>query len=97
MTDAIGFLLFIPGLRTITGVCILQWITNSRKFTKFVNLSSDPFTQKTGAHSATDNGQPPFGFAQQYRQQDDSEDVIEGEFEERPDPKSQLDEKKGPR
>ena len=87
MTDVIGLLLFIPGLRTITGVGILKWITNSSKFIRFVKISGGPFTGKTRANSGIDNNQTPFGFYQKYQQQEDAEDVIEGQFEELPDPK----------
>ena len=76
LTDIIGFLLFIPGFRTVTGVFILKWITNGRKFTGFVNLGSGPFPHKTSEHPGMNNEQAPFGFTQKYRQQHDPEDVI---------------------
>lgn len=96
VTDVVGFILFIPGLRTITGVGILQWITNSSKFIRFVNLNGGPFTKKTSENSGKDNNQTPFSLYQQYHQQEEAEDVIEGQFEELPDPKSGPQQKKDP-
>ena len=33
VTDVIGLILFIPGIRTIAGIYILKWVTQSQRFT----------------------------------------------------------------
>ena len=40
------------------------------------------------------SNQDPFGFSEQPRHQKDFDDVIEGEFEERPDEKIYINQKK---
>ena len=43
VTDTIGLLLFLPGIRTLAGVYSLQWMARNKRFTGFTNLSSGPF------------------------------------------------------
>ena len=93
VTDSIGLFLFIPVLRTIFGVHLLRWIGNSNRFTSFVDLDGGYFRQKGSPHSNQDKTQDHFSFAEQRQQQDNSDDIIEGEFEERPYLKSQLQQK----
>lgn len=94
ITDTIGLFLFIPVLRTVFGVHLLRWIGNSDRFTSFVDLGGGYFTQKGSQHSGQGNRQNHFGFANQHQQRDNSDDIIEGEFEERPYLQSQLQQKK---
>ena len=90
VTDGIGLLLFVPGIRTLAGVYLLQWMARSKRFTGFTNFRGAPF------------GNPPPGAAshqhdpftkQQHKTRND--DIIEGEFEERPDQGHQIGGKKG--
>ena len=88
VTDGIGLLLFIPGFRTMAGMYLLQWVAKKPHFSGFVNFG--------GSTSARVNGnQNPFGFSEQPNHQNDFDDVIEGEFTERPDAKSDVNQKKG--
>ena len=88
VTDGIGLLLFIPGFRTMAGMYLLQWVAKKPLFGGFVNFSSSVTTRENGK-------QHPFGFSERPRQQNDFDDVIEGEFKERPDAKSFINPKKG--
>ena len=88
VTDSIGLLLFIPGFRTMAGMYLLQWVAKKPHFTGFVNFGGSTFARENG-------NQDPFGFSEQPRHQNDFDDVIEGEFEERPDAKSYMNQKKG--
>jgi len=94
VTDAIGLLLFLPGIRTLAGVYLLQWIARSNRFNGFTNFGGAHF-----GNAASDN--PASGSAghqhnpstkQQRKTRDD--DIIEGEFEERPDQDHQIGDKK---
>ena len=84
LSDALGSLLFIPGLRTIAGVCLLKWISNSRQFSGYANPGGSAHTQRNGQHSHMDIKQDFFSFVERGHQQEDTNDIIEGEFEERP-------------
>ena len=94
VTDILGLLLFIPGFRTICGIYLLNWIGNSQRFNGFVNVCGSSFTEGNRQNSGIDGRQNDFNFAEHRYQKDYSEDIIEGEFEERPDFKSQLHQKK---
>ena len=87
VTDGIGLLLFMPGFRTIAGMYLLQWVARKPNFTGFVNFGESAFTQRN-------SNQEQFGFNEQPHQQDNFDDVIEGEFEERPDTKVYAQQKK---
>ena len=67
---------------------LLQWVAKKPRFSGFVNFGGGTFTRENG-------NQDPFGFNEQPRHQNDFDDVIEGEFEERPDAKSYIEPKKG--
>ena len=43
VTDGIGLLLFIPGIRTLAGVYLLQWMARSKRFTGFTNFGGASF------------------------------------------------------
>ena len=87
VTDIAGLLLFIPRFRTIVGMYILQWVAKKPRSTGFVNFGGSTFT-------GGDTNQSPFGFSEQSRHHNDFDDVIEGEFEERLDAKSYINQKK---
>ena len=46
VTDGVGLLLFIPGFRTMAGMCLLKWVTKKPSFTGFVNFGGSVFTGK---------------------------------------------------
>ena len=87
VTDGVGLLLFIPGFRTMAGMCLLKWATKKPSFTGFVNFGGSTFTQETV-------NQDPFGVSEQSQHQNDFDDVIEGEFEERPDAEFYIKQRK---
>ena len=87
VTDGVGLLLFIPGFRTMAGMCFLQWVAKKPNLTGFVNFGGSAFTRANG-------NQDSFGYSEQSYHQDHFHDVIEGEFEERPDTKFDFKQKK---
>ena len=95
VTDAIGLLLFLPGIRTLAGVYLLQWMARSKRFTGFTNIGSGPFGNAASGNPASDTaGHQHSPFTKpHYKTRDD--DIIEGEFEERPDQDHQIVDKKG--
>jgi UPF0716 protein FxsA len=40
VTDVIGLIMFIPGIRTIAGIYILKWFTQRQRFTSWVHFGS---------------------------------------------------------
>ena len=78
VTDSAGLLLFIPGFRTIAGMYMLQWVAKKPRFTSFVNFGENAFTREN-------SNQSPFRSREQSHHHNDFDDIIEGEFEERPD------------
>ena len=87
VSDAVGLLLFIPGFRTMAGMYLLEWIAKKPITSGFVNFGGSAFTRE--------NGNPDLsGFSEQPRHRNDFDDVIEGEFEERPDEKSYINHEK---
>ena len=87
VTDIVGLLLFIPGFRTMVGMYLLQWIAKKPGFTGFVNFDGNTFMREN-------SDQDPPGFSERSNNQNDFDDIIEGEFEERPDAKFYLNQKK---
>lgn len=87
VTDGVGLLLFVPGFRTIVGMYLLKWVARKPIFTGYVNFNGNTFTRGNG-------NQDPFGFSERSQQQNEFDDAIEGEFEERPDEKIYVDQKK---
>ena len=95
ITDAIGLLLFLPGIRTLSGIYLLQWMARSKRFTGFSNFGSAHFGDAASgnpASGAAGHQHNPFT-RQQHKTRND--DVIEGEFEERPDQDHQIGNKNG--
>ena len=90
ITDGIGLLLFIPGVRTMAGMHLLQWVAKKPHYSGFVDFGGSTLARENG-------NQNPFGFSEQPHQQNNFDDVIEGEFTERPDAKSDVNQKKGDR
>ena len=90
VTDAIGLLLFLPVIRTLAGVYLLQWMVRSKGFNGFTNFSSGPFGNPASGTASRQH--KPFT-KQQYKMNDD-DDIIEGEFEEQPDQDHQIGDKK---
>ena len=79
VTDAVGFLFTLPPTRKLLAKYLMAKMANSQS----VHAS---FTTNQGFHSHN-----PQGFRST---NNSSDDIIEGEFEERPEPKSQLHETK---
>ena len=96
VTDAIGLLLFLPGIRTFAGVYLLQWIARSKRFTGFTNFGGGPFDNAASGNPASGAaGHQHNPFAKQQHKTRDDDDIIEGEFEERPDRDHQIGDNKG--
>ena len=70
VTDGLGLLLFVPGLRTVVGLAIMSQLLKSPRFRRFAGTSG------SNVH---------FGFArtQWSRQKSDDDTIIEGEAEEK--------------
>ena len=110
VTDAIGLLLFLPGIRTLAGIYFLQWMAKSKRFTGFTNFGSRPFGNAASGNAASGNsasdnsasdnsesgtaGHQHMPFTKQQHKMMDDDDIIEGEFEERPDHDHQIGDKK---
>ena len=87
VTDSVGLLLLVPGFRTIAGMYLLQRVTKKPRFDGFVNFGGSVFT-------GGEDNQDPFEFSKQSHHQNDSDDVIEGECEERTVQKFSIIQKK---
>ena len=87
VTDSVGLVLFIPEFRTIAGMYLLKWVAKKPSFTGFMNFGGSAFTRE---NSPLD----PCGFDKQTRHQNDFDNVIEGEFEERPNAEPYISHKK---
>ena len=90
LTDILGLFLFVPGLRTFAGIYSIKWIMNHKKFNGFVNVNVNAAQSERKSHSKTKHRKNPLGFNQKARQNDAFDEIIEGDFEERESPKSQL-------
>ena len=96
VTDAIGLLLFLPGVRTLAGGFLLQWVARNKRFTGFANFSSGPFGNAASDNPASGNaGDQHNSFTRQQHKTRGEDDIIEGEFEERPYQDHQVGDKKG--
>jgi UPF0716 protein FxsA len=96
VTDTIGFLLFLPGIRTLAGVYLLQWMARSKRFASFTNFGSGPFGNAASGNPASGTtGYQHNSFTKQQHKPRDDDDIIEGEFEERPDQDHEINDKKG--
>ena len=95
VTDGIGLLLFIPGVRTLTGVYLLQWMTKNKRFTGFTNFGGASFGNAASGNPASGAaGYQHNTFTKQQHKTRGDDDIIEGEFEERPDRDHQIGDKK---
>jgi len=86
VTDAIGLVLFIPGIRTIAGFVLLKLFRNNARFTNFAAMGGGPFAP------GHEPGHAPGHARSNARSHpnDMGDDIIEGEFEERSDDKKPL-------
>ena len=66
---------------------LLRWVAKKPSFNGFVNFGGSTFTREGG-------NQDPCGFDEQAHHQNDLDDVVEGKFEERPDAKFYIKQKK---
>ena len=95
VSDAIGLLLFLPGMRTFAGVYLLQWIARSKHFTGFTNFGGEPFGNTASGNPASGAaGHQHNPFTKQQHKTRDDYDIIEGEFEEWPDRDHQINDNK---
>ena len=90
VTDAIGLLLFLPGIRALASGYLLQWVARSKRFTSFANFGNGPF----GNAASGTAGHQHNPFTKQQHKTREEGDIIEGEFEERPDQNHQIGGKK---
>jgi UPF0716 family protein affecting phage T7 exclusion len=96
VTDGIGLLLFIPGIRTLTGVYLLRWMAKNKRFTGFTNFDGASFGNAASGNPASGAASYQHNpFAKQQHKTRGNDDIIEGEFEERPDWDHQIGDKKG--
>lgn len=91
LTDAVGVLMFMPVLRTIIGAALLKWVTTRGRF---MMRAGAPFGG--ASFSQQDFGQRGFsqqgsGRAEPGPHKADSDDIIEGEFEEHDRPQRRID------
>jgi UPF0716 protein FxsA len=93
VTDAIGLLLFLPGIRTLTGIYLLQRMAKSKRFTDFGSRPFDNAASGNPASGTASHQHMPF--TKQQHKMTDNDDIIEGKFEERPDHDHQIGDKKG--
>ena len=94
LTDVVGLFLFIPGLRTLTGIYFIKWFTNTRRFNGFINLGDNLFQARDGHHSKTNNKNNPFRYDKDFHHHRNFDDVIEGDFEERVKTKPKIQQNK---
>ena len=83
LTDSVGLLLCIPGFRTMVGMYLLRCAATKPHFNGFVNFGVGNFTREKSP-------QDPFRFSEQPCQPNDFDNIIDGEFEERPQAKNIL-------
>ena len=96
VTDTIGILLFLPGIRTLAGIYLLQWMAKNKRSTGFTNFGSKPSGNAASGNPASGTaGHQHVPYTKQKQQMMDDDDIIEGEFEERPDHDHQISDKKG--
>ena len=84
VTDGVGLLLFVPGLRRVVGLAIMNRLLKNARFRSFAE------TGKTGFHNADQNAGDNAGDSPKWsRQQRDDVTIIEGEVEEKAEDPSQ--------
>ena len=79
VTDGIGVLLFIPGLRTIAGAWMLHQLVTNNRFKSFVHVGGEEIVSGQGGFSAH---RPQHSY--------DAGDIIEGDATEHKPPKNRL-------
>jgi UPF0716 protein FxsA len=86
VTDGLGLLLFVPGLRTIVGLAIMSRLLKNARFRSFAG------TGNAGFHNAGQSAGDNTGHSPKWsRQQRDDVTIIEGEAEEKVgDPSQRL-------
>ena len=95
VTDAIGLLLFLPGIRALAGGYLLQWMTRSKRFTSFANFGNGHFGNAASGNPASGTASHQHNpFTKQQHKTREEGDIIEGEFEERLDQDHQIGGKK---
>ena len=94
VTDAIGLLLFLPGIRTLAGVYLLQWIARSNRFNGFTNFGGAHFGNAASGNPASGSAGHQHNPSSKQQRKTRDDDIIEGEFEERPDQDHQIGDKK---
>ena len=70
VTDGLGLLLFVPGLRTVVGLSIMSWLLKNARFRRFAGTSGASFHGEIAS-------------PQWSGQQRDNDTIIEGEAEEK--------------
>ena len=96
VTDSIGLLLFLPGIRTLAGIYLLQWMAKSKRSTGFTNFGSKPFGNAASGNPASGTASHQhMPYNKQQHKTRGEDDIIEGEFEERPNQDHQIGDKKG--
>ena len=93
--DAIGLLLILPGIRTLAGGYLVQWVTRSKLFTGFTNFGGGPFGNAASGNPASGAAGYQHNPFTKWQHQTRDNDIIEGEFEERPNQDNQIGDKKG--
>ena len=95
VTDAIGLLLCLPGIRTLAGIYLLQWMAGSKRFTGFTNFGGGPFGNAASGNPASGAAGYQHNPFTKWQHQTRDNDIIEGEFEERPNQDHQINDNKG--
>ena len=84
VTDGVGLLLFVPRLRRVVGLAIVNRLLKNARFRNFAG------TGNTGFHNADQNAGDNTGHSPKWsRQQRDDVTIIEGEVEEKAEDPSQ--------
>jgi UPF0716 protein FxsA len=95
VTDIIGIFLFLPGIRTLAGVYLLQRMAKSKRFAGFSSFGSGSFGNAASGNPASGTaGHHHSPFTKQQHEIMDDDDIIEGEFKERPNQNQQIGDKK---
>jgi len=93
-SDVVGLVLFIPGLRTFSGMYFIKWFINSRRFSGFENLSENMYKSKHEHRSQANSKGNPFKEKEEPYHPKTFDDVIEGNFVERLGPKPKKSKQK---
>ena len=93
-SDIVGLFLFIPGLRTFSGIFFIKWFTNSKRFKILENLDDNLFKSGHEDRFKTNSKKSPFESKEKPYHPKTSDDIIEGDFVERLSPKPGLKQNK---